>query len=123
MTFSLLLAQYYFRYEGSMVEPPCFNEAVHWRVLKDPIRVSPEQIKILEGIIARRLNPKTCENESAGKPSEGHAIRREVARPLQATSSRHRLVYCECEDWKSNLPADKEYCRLPPEERGVQNLA
>lgn len=122
MPFSLLLAQYYFRYEGSMVEPPCFDTSVHWRVMKDAIRVSPRQIKKLERIIARRLNPETCERESAGKPREGHPIRRDVARPLQATSSKHALVYCECEDWESHLPADLEYCQLPPELRGVQKM-
>jgi hypothetical protein len=122
MLFSLLLAQYYFRYEGSMVEPPCFNTEVHWRVLKNAIRVSPKQIKKLERLIARRLNPETCKKESAGKPREGHRKRKDVARPLQATSTKHKLVFCECETWTSHTPADIEYCQLPPEERGVQNF-
>jgi hypothetical protein len=109
-----------------MVEPPCFNTGVHWRVLKDAIRVAPNQIRTLERLMARRLNPETCEREGAGKIREGRLfgqpIRRDAARPLQATSNRHRLVFCECEDWESNLPADQDYCRLPPEVRGVQQL-
>jgi hypothetical protein len=109
-----------------MVEPPCFNTAVHWRVLKDAIRVAPMQIKKLERLMHRRLNPETCERESAGRPREGQPfgqpIRVDGARPLQATSSKHALVFCECEAWKSHLPADLDYCQLPPEVRGVQKL-
>jgi hypothetical protein len=123
MAFSLLLAQYYFRYEGSMTEPPCFS-TVHWRVIKDPIRVAPMQIKKLDRLLARRLNPETCEKESAGKPRyrEG-PTRRDVNRPLQATSSQHKLVFCECETWESKKPADQEYCLLSPAERGVEELS
>jgi hypothetical protein len=108
-----------------MAEPPCFS-TVHWRVMKDPIRVAPIQIKKLDRLLARRLNPETCEKESAGKPRpnrEGLATRVDVNRPLQATSSKHKLVFCECEDWESHLPADQDYCRLSPEERGVEELS
>jgi hypothetical protein len=124
MAFSLLLVQYYFRYEGSMAEPPCFS-TVHWRVIKDPIRVAPFQIKRLDRLLARRLNPETCEKESAGKTRgrDGSATRVDVNRPLQAISSKHKLVFCECEDWYSHKPADKDYCLLSPEERGVEELS
>jgi hypothetical protein len=107
-----------------MTEPPCFS-TVHWRVLKNAVRVAPIQIKKLERLLSRRVNPETCEHEVAGAPiyREGKATRRDVARPLQASSSLHKLVYCECETWESKLPSDVEYCQLTPDERGVETLS
>jgi hypothetical protein len=108
-----------------MAEPPCFS-TVHWRVIKDPIRVAPVQIKKLDRLLSRRLNPETCEKESAGKVRPNRellATRVDVNRPLQATSSQHKLVFCECETWESHKPADQEYCLLSPEERGVEELS
>jgi hypothetical protein len=104
-----------------MAEPPCFN-TVHWRILKDAIRVSPKQINRLERLLARRLNPETCQRESAGKPRQGNDKLRDVARPLQTKTNWHRLIFCECGDWESRRAADQDYCRLPAEQRGVHNL-
>lgn len=108
---------YYFRYNGSTPEPPCF-EGVNWRVMKDAIAVSPRQIQILEQLFLRRLNPDTCRPDSAGKPrSDGSRV--DVNRPLQTVRDQHRLVFCECADWVSYQRNDKNYCKLPMEERGV----
>lgn len=107
--------EYYFRYEGSMPEPPCF-EGVHWRVMKDPITVSPDQIHALEQLIARRLDPSTCQLDTVGKPRQ-FSTAVDVNRPLQARSNGHKLVFCECGDWESASEADQEWCQLPVEAR------
>ena len=57
--------EYYYRYEGSLPEPPCF-ETVHWRIIKDSVRVSPDQMDRLEKLFYNRVNPETCKKETAG---------------------------------------------------------
>ena len=108
--------EYYFRYEGTFTTPPC-SEVAHWRVLKDPIRVHPDQIKELERLLARRISPKgsmfkECQNDSAGKlrpGRQGDAV--DLNRPLQSLHTLHRMVFCECKDWKSNFDEDIQWCR------------
>lgn len=102
-------SEYYFRYEGTQPEPPCLNK-VHWRVIKDPIRVAEHQIKELERLIAWRLNDQ-CQGDTAGKPREGNPDAVDVARPLQEYDSIHRKVFCECQDWPSKFPLERQWCR------------
>lgn len=105
-----------------MPEPPCF-ENVHWRVLKDPIRVAPQQLLELERLIASRIDPVTCERYTAGAPRfpNRNTWRVRVNRPLQTVSENHKLVYCECIDFLSRAENDVEYCKLNMTARGVQN--
>lgn len=114
--------EYYFRYEGTDTVPPCFDTA-HWRVYKDPIRVSPHQMRELERLIAWRLGDQ-CQVDTAGKPTASpDAV--DVARPLQSYHRLHRMVFCECKDWPSKFPGDRQWCRNwqtnPAEERLFQN--
>lgn len=113
--------EYYFRYEGSQGVPPCLEE-VHWRVMKDPIRVAPSQIAWLERLTANRIDPTTCEPSTAGRrrdPSDENNITVDVNRPIQSTTNSHKLVFCECVDWPSRRKRDQEWCKLPISERGV----
>lgn len=112
--------EYYFRYNGSMPEPPCYV-GVHWRVMKDPIRVSPQQITQLENLFLRRLNPNTCLPDTAGKPRDNGSGKLDFNRPLQTVRNQHKLVFCECVDWRSEVLNDKAYCNLTMEQRGVVN--
>lgn len=121
--------QYYFRYQGSVIEPPCIGESgfkrrsfVHWRVLKDPIKVAPRQLTALDRLIANRIDPDTCEPYTAGKKRTRNGWRVDVNRPIQTTTDAHRLVFCECRDWRSRAPNDVEYCNLSFEARGVSNV-
>lgn len=109
---------YYFRYNGSMPEPPCVHYA-HWRVMRLPIKVAPSQIRTLESLLADRIDPDSCEAYTAGRPRGGNSIAVDVNRPIQTNRPKHKLVYCECQDWEPKLPKDKEYCELSMEERGV----
>jgi hypothetical protein len=101
--------EYYFRYEGSMTVPPCYT-VNHWRVMKDPIRVAEHQIKELERLLAWRINGN-CEASTAGKPREGNPDAVDVNRPLQELERGHRMVFCECQDWPSKFPMDREWCK------------
>lgn len=85
-----------------------------------PIKVAPSQIRALEDLLSQRLDPVSCEAYTAGRPRESSTAV-DVNRPLQTHRLFHKLVYCECVDWDSNLPRDKQYCLLPMEERGVYN--
>lgn len=109
--------EYYFRYEGKQMVPPCFGTA-HYRVMKDPIRVHPTQVAELERLLAWRISPKgsgfkECENDTAGKSragSNGNAV--DLNRPLQSYSNIHRKVFCECDDWDSKFQEDIDWCEL-----------
>lgn len=101
--------EYYYRYEGTQTVPPC-REFVHWRVMKDPMRVHPRQIAELNRLMAWRLNPKTCRKETAGVvSSDGNSIN--VSRDVQYRHLAHRDTFCECKDWPSKFENDKEWCR------------
>ena len=108
--------EYYFRYEGTLTNPPC-SDIIHWRVMKDPILVNPMQIKELERLLARRVAPKgskfkECQVDTAGKLRSGRggdAV--DLNRPLQSNHANHRMVFCECQDWRSKWPEDQKWCR------------
>lgn len=114
--------EYYFRYEGGQMVPPCF-ETVHYRVMKDPIRIHPTQLAELERLLARRISPKgsgfkECQNDTGGRPragSNGNAV--DLNRPLQEYSNIHRKVFCECIDWRSKFQEDLDWCALDQNER------
>ena len=84
-----------------------------------PIKVAPSQVRALESLVSERIDPKSCEAYTAGRPRGGNSTAVDINRPLQTNRGKHRLVYCECQDWESKLPRDEEYCKLSMEERGV----
>ena len=109
--------EYYFRYEGGQMVPPCF-ETVHYRILKDPLRIHPDQLAEVERLLAWRIAPKgskfnECQRDSAGRERQGtngNAV--DLNRPLQGYSNIHRKVFCECNDWISKWKEDREWCKL-----------
>jgi Eukaryotic-type carbonic anhydrase len=113
--------EYYFRYEGTLTVPPC-KDQVHWRVLKDPIYVARRQIDELHRLMQERISPqdsefKQCQPDHAGSPRPGNPEKFDFMRPLQENHKLHRLVFCECKDWKSLFPSDKEWCKRGIRER------
>jgi len=110
--------EYYFRLEGRTTTPPC-QAYTHWRIMKDPLRISKRQLKELERLIAMRVAPmgsdyKQCEYDTAGKvENEDDKYKKvNVARPLQRPRGRHqhKTVFCECIDWKSKWKEDRAWC-------------
>ena len=110
--------EYYWRYEGTTLVPPCL-QTVHWRVLKDPIKVAPSQILDLERLLAQSRSPLTCKVDTVGRRRNPDVALVDVNRPLQVLTPGHKAVFCECVDWVSRAEADVEWCKLTPEERGV----
>ena len=106
--------EYYFRYEGTMLVPPCW-EVVHWRLLKDPIVVNKRQIEEIHRLLAHRLNPDTCARETAGivTPDGSHIA---TSREVQYKHDQHRFVFCECPNWPSKFKGDREWCRKHKED-------
>jgi Eukaryotic-type carbonic anhydrase len=114
--------EYYFRYLGSLLEPPCFV-GVHWRVMRRSIKISPRQLDLIEKLLLFRLNPGTCKRDTAAKTTNGkNGMKVDVSRPRQQLYNIHELVYCECVDWNSSKVEDKIYCKGTMEERGVSEL-
>lgn len=111
--------EYYYRYEGTQAVPPC-KDQVHWRIMKDPIRVARRQIEELERLQMERIAPegsrfRECKTDHAGarrRDVNGTRVegKYDFARPVQAYHKLHRKVFCECKDWKSKFPADRAWC-------------
>jgi Eukaryotic-type carbonic anhydrase len=116
--------EYYFRYSGSQTIPPCYGNfetdsrtgTNHWRVMKDPIRIHPRQLRELERLVRERIAPiddpvqsVRCKKDTAAKvdPTSGKV---NTARPLQDWSTVHFKTFCECKDWPSKWPEDREWC-------------
>jgi hypothetical protein len=116
--------EYYYRYEGTQTVPPCYGRFFsnsnrgntnHWRIMKDPMRVSQRQIDEMHRLLARRIAPVTdpirpCLPDTAGKVDPVDSSKVNVARPLQYFST-HRKVFCECGDWRSKWPEDQAWCQ------------
>lgn len=113
--------EYYYRYEGSQMVPPCF-ETVHYRVMKDPIRIHPIQLEELERLLAQRIDPESCQNDTAGRERSSDSTKVDLNRPLQKYSNIHRKVFCECQDWISKWQEDQDWCELNQEERFNEKL-
>jgi hypothetical protein len=93
-----------------MPEPPCI-EGVHWRVLSSPIQVSPRQLRALHYLLKHRIDPDTCSAYTAAQvqPSDGEV---KANRPIQTTTKRHKLVYCDCSTWKPQGDKDRATCEM-----------
>jgi hypothetical protein len=130
--------EYYFRYSGTQTVPPCYarydsgnnglgnrGNTNHWRVMKDPIRVSERQVLELHRLIRERIAPpddplRACRPDTAAAPDpygSGDDRKISVARPLQQTQEAHFEVFCECKDWGSKWNEDKEWCKMSENER------
>mmetsp|Transcript_8669 Transcript_8669/g.18721 ORF Transcript_8669/g.18721 Transcript_8669/m.18721 type:complete len:449 (-) Transcript_8669:740-2086(-) len=126
--------EYYFRYSGTQTIPPCYGDfdsssrkgTNHWRVMKDPIRIHRRQLIELRRLIAERIAPKddpikSCSADTAAKvkvdstrdsndPSKYLEVN--TARPLQDSDRVHFKTFCECKDWVSKWPEDRQWCKI-----------
>lgn len=115
--------EYYYRYAGSQTIPPCYGNfdpssrsgSNHWRVMKDPIRIHPRQLQEMKRLLRERIAPKgsptmACQRDTAAKVRSDGTV--DTARPIQYTHPVHYKVFCECKDWPSKWPEDREWCRI-----------
>jgi len=120
--------EYYYRYSGTQTVPPCYGQfnpdtlgsrgfTNHWRIMKDPIRVSRRQIKELHRLLRERIAPpddpiRPCRPDTAAKPDPDDPSKVSTARPLQSYHEAHFKVFCECENWGSKWNEDKAWCQI-----------
>lgn len=75
----LELSIYFYGYEGSLTEPPCF-ENVSWFVTDKPMKISFQQLAHLKNLIFNHID-QNCQRTSVH-------YRESVARPIQNTADR-----------------------------------
>jgi Eukaryotic-type carbonic anhydrase len=115
--------EYYYRYSGTQTIPPCHGKFVpegnrentnHWRVMKDPIRISKRQLAEMHRLLRERIAPidavlNACKPDTAAKVDTGVV---NVARPLQSKNEVHYVTFCECDDWQSKWIEDQNWCQI-----------
>jgi Eukaryotic-type carbonic anhydrase len=116
--------EYYYRYSGTQTIPPCYglwfpnndrHQTNHWRIMKDPVRISPRQLKEMNRLLRDRIAPQSdpivpCQPDTAGKVVNGAVS---TNRPLQKETNVHYQVFCECQDWTSKFKEDQQWCKQP----------
>ena len=75
---------YYYRYEGSMTEPPC-SEIVTWFINDTPMNISLAQLEQWKTIQFTNIDAQTCTSTSVHSE-------RSVARPIKRPQPRDRIV-------------------------------
>ena len=86
----------------------------HWRVMKDPIRISQRQLNEMHRLLKKRIAPtddpiRRCKPDTAARSYYGNTNWVNVSRPLQSTNDAHYKTFCECR-WKSRFTEDQEWC-------------
>lgn len=84
---------YYYNYRGGLTYPPC-TEIVYWRVMLNPLVISPSQLKRIEKMIYMHLDDN-CELTTVGKRRSSDSCEVDVNRPRQALSRGHNLKMCD----------------------------
>jgi hypothetical protein len=96
---------FYYNYRGSLTYPPC-AENVKWRVMQQPLYISPGQLDQIKKLTYMYLN-SNCELATVGvKLGDGCAVG--VNRPIQNLSYKHQLKKCDV--WapeSTSLPTSK----------------
>jgi hypothetical protein len=83
---------FYYNYRGSLTYPPC-TENVNWRVMQQPLYISPGQLDQIKKLTYMYLN-SNCELATVGvKLGDGCAVG--VNRPIQNLSYKHQLKKCD----------------------------
>ena len=85
--------KYYYNYRGGLTYPPC-TEIVYWRVMMQPMIISPRQLERLERLIYMHLNDE-CELATVGNRRGNDSCAVDVNRPRQSLSRQHKLKMCD----------------------------
>ena len=70
-----MVDMFYFRYRGSMTEPPCMY--LTWFFMDKPMLISFDQLRQVKFLLFTHVDPETCEKTSV------HNVDQSVARPVQ----------------------------------------
>lgn len=122
---------YYYNYRGGLTYPPC-TEIVYWRVMLNPLMISPSQLKRIEKMIYMHLDDN-CELNTVGKRRGSSGCEVDVNRPRQALSRGHGLKMCDSwatgsaiastgtEDGDDATDAGNDATQSPPEDDDAAN--
>ena len=89
----IILFQYYYNYRGGLTYPPC-TEIVYWRVMMQPMMISPGQLERIERLTYMHIN-NDCVLNTVGKRRSSKSCAVDVNRPRQALSIKHSLKRCD----------------------------
>ena len=92
---------YFYRYEGSMTEPPC-SEFVTWHINDTPFQISLDQLKQWRTIQFTNIDATFCRRTSV------HNSARSVARPIR-TSPDRVVTKCTIDDFGPDLVRSHDY--------------
>lgn len=101
---SLLTSDYWWGYEGTTMEPPCYP-ITEYRVLDKAMTISQAQLEKLQMILFTHID-----EENDCEPTSNH-FNGSAARPVQPTKSRD-LHRCTCIDY--NTDKERKSCELDP---------
>jgi hypothetical protein len=88
-------SDFYYGYDGSLTVPPC-SERVWYRIMRQPLKISKDQLRRTNDAIARHLS-EDCELGTVGRELGGDQCHVDVARPLQFTHIVHHVT--DCVEW------------------------
>jgi len=97
-TNALLPTIYFYGYDGSTTEPPCYP--LTWFVLSSPMIISFEQLNQIKYLLFTHVNAD-CERTSV------HNADQSVARPLQTQDNDRFVMKCTVEDYVSDADKDR----------------
>ena len=65
-----------------------------------------------DGDVSGSSSSSSTARNSDGGSSPGKILTVNNARPLQAWASAHFKTFCECKDWESKFPEDRNWCKI-----------
>jgi len=90
----MLNSIHFWAYEGSITEPPCFQD-IHWRVIDVPMKISMKQYFQLKRLMFDHVDPDTCKKTSTHYEESN-------ARPVQAWTEGN-VYRCKRSDYMSDM--------------------
>ena len=85
---------FFYRYDGSMTEPPCMD--ITWWVMYDPMTISLGQLDQLKRILFTHVDPDCT-------PTSVHNADQSVARPIQPLGEDRDIELCDPKTFRSDI--------------------
>jgi carbonic anhydrase len=89
-----LPTMFFFRYDGSITEPPCMD--LTWWVMDEPMRISRRQLSQTKRILFSHVDAN-C------NPTSVHNADQSVTRPIEALGEDREIQHCQTGDFRSDV--------------------
>lgn len=89
---------FFYRYDGSMTEPPCMD--ITWWVMYDPMTISLEQLDQVKRILFTHVDPDCT-------PTSVHNAGQSVARPIYPLGEDRDIQLCDPKTFRSDMDKGK----------------